>query len=290
MESRRKAVLSRLRDPAPLVTVELRPPRSGMSYTKSMDAWIDMYHSIQRLARRDTLVFLTDNAVGQTEEENLGHLTSNLGAEVDRTKIVPFLTTKHTLEYCRMYARRAASYGFDALTVLGGDRHVGPPRCVPHAQELRKIIRGDVPDLTLGGWANPHADPDVQADYLTAEDFTADFYLTQIVSHHDLAAVEAFLKATEARGVTTPGIFGVFLYRSGNPKTLDTLGQFFPVPVEKVKAEFAAGATAEEICLKTIRALFELGITRVYLSNLGYKNVDARYRDVLTSLGLQVMR
>ena len=39
-----------------------------MSYDASVDAWIDMYHSIRRLARQDTLIFLTDNAVGRPKK------------------------------------------------------------------------------------------------------------------------------------------------------------------------------------------------------------------------------
>ena len=52
-----------------------------------------------------------------------------------------------------------------------------------------------------------------------------------------------------------PGIFGVFYYRSANPKTLETLKQFLPVPAEGLTAEFAEGATPETICARTIRAL-----------------------------------
>ena len=43
--------------------------------------------------------------------------------------------------------------------------------------------------------------------------------------------------------MTTPGVFGVFYYRSANPRTLATLRQFLPVPVEPLAAEFAAGLT-----------------------------------------------
>ena len=77
-----------------------------------MEIWIDMYHSIRRLARRDTVIFLTDNAVGLSEEENLAHLTANLAGDVDPRKIVPFLTSKHSIEYCLMHASRTASNGF----------------------------------------------------------------------------------------------------------------------------------------------------------------------------------
>ena len=72
---------ARLRENRPLVAVELRPPRSGLSSADTVEPWIDMYHSIQRLARQDTIIFLTDNAVGLSEEENLAHLTANLAGD-----------------------------------------------------------------------------------------------------------------------------------------------------------------------------------------------------------------
>ena len=71
--SKATSPVERLRRSDPLITVELRPPRSGLSHQASIDTWIDMYHSIRRLSREDTLVYLTDNAVGQNEEENLHH-------------------------------------------------------------------------------------------------------------------------------------------------------------------------------------------------------------------------
>ncbi len=183
-----------------------------------------------------------------------------------------------------MYAQRAASQGFDALTVLGGDRSVGPPRCVPHAYQLRQQIRARVPLLQLGGWANPHHDPDRQVEYLLHHDFTAEFFLTQVVSHHDLHAVERFVGSARRQGVRAPGIFGVFLYRSANPRTLERLSQFLPVPAEAITREFESGLSAEEICAKTIRALRDVGVSRVYLSNLGFQRVDTRYRRIIDAL------
>ncbi|MGH7534371.1 MAG: hypothetical protein ACREMG_02175, partial [Gemmatimonadales bacterium] len=200
------SVLQRLRENRPLAAVELRPPRTGLSAAESMDVWIDMYHSIQRLVRRDTIVFLTDNAVGRSEEENLAHLTANLAGDVDPAQIVPFLTSKHTVEYCLMHAARAVSHGFEALTVLGGDHTVGPPRCLPHARELRQLIRRRVPGLNLGGWANPHRDPAEQVDFLLDDRFEAEFYLTQVVSHHSIRAVDRFLAEARRRGVPHPGV------------------------------------------------------------------------------------
>jgi hypothetical protein len=275
------SVLQRLQENRPLTAVELRPPRTGLSQADTMDAWIDMYHSIQRLARRDTIIFLTDNAVGLSEEENLAHLTANLAGDVDPGRIIPFLTSKHTVEYCLMHAARAASHGFQALTVLGGDHTAGPPRCVPHARELRGLIRRRVPGLGLGGWANPHRPPGEQVDFLLDDRFEAEFFLTQVVSHHSIRAVEEFLAEARQRGVSYPGVFGVFLYRSANPATLARLADFFPVPAAELTREFESGLTPEEICARTVRALREVGADKVYLSNLGVQQVDLQYRRVL---------
>jgi hypothetical protein len=275
------AVLQRLREDRPLAAVELRPPRTGLSSAESMEVWIDMYHSIQRLTRRDTLIFLTDNAVGRSEEENLAHLTANLAGDIDPRHIVPFLTSKHSIEYCLMYASRAASNGFEALTVLGGDHTAGPPRCVPHARELRTLVRQRVPGLDLGGWANPHRSPEEQVSFLLDERFEADFYLTQIVSHHSIRAVERFLAEARRRGVPFPGVFGVFLYRSANPVTLAKLGHFFPVPAPELIREFESGLSPEEICAKSVRMLREVGADKVYLSNLGFQQVDTAYRRIV---------
>lgn len=268
--------LDRLHADEPLVAAELRPPKSGLSNAESMDAWIDLHHSIRRLSLRDTAVFLTDDAVGVREEENLLHTRTNLVGSVRTSRIVPFLTCKHSLEYCLSHAARAASAGVGALAVLGGDDSVGPPRCVEHAYVLRRMIRKKLPELPLGGWANPHRDPAEQVRYILDEEFSADFYLTQVVSHHQLGRVEAFLEEAERQGVQCPGVFGVFFYRSANPRTLSALSGFIPVPADEVTREFEAGATAEEVCARTIRGLRELGIDNVYVCNLGFGRAAER--------------
>lgn len=276
--------LARLGEPRPLVGIELRPPRSDLSYVDSVDTWIDLYHATRKLLHGDTVVFLTDNAVGQSEEENLQHLITNLAAEVDATKVVPFLTCKHSLEYCMMYAARAASHGIEALTVLGGDRSVGLPRCVPHARDLRSVVRSRIPQLWLGGWANPHRDALEQVGFLLDTEFTAEFFLSQIVSHHSLAAVERFTNEMEKRNVPYPGLFGVFLYRSPNPRTLERLSHFFPVPTEGIVRDFAAGLSPEAICARSIRQLRQVGVRHVYVSNLGFRGAAERYTRVLAAL------
>jgi hypothetical protein len=125
-----------------------------------------------------------------------------------------------------------------------------------------------VPGLTLGGWANPHANADAQAGYLADEHFSGDFYLTQIVSHHDRSALDRFQAAVERRRVTLPGVFGLFYYRSANPKTLAALKNFLPVPVDALTREFGEGASPEEICARSLRALRAAGARHCYVSNL----------------------
>lgn len=269
-----------LRSDASVVSVELRPPRAELGTAAGMDAWIDTYHAVNGFVRGQTFVFLTDSAVGAKEENNLRHLTINLGTDVPRDRVVPFLTTKHTMEFCLSYAERAWQEGFRSLVVLGGDKKVGPPRCVEHAWQLREAIREHVPDLSLGGWSNPHQDPVTQAGYVDDERFGGEFFLTQVVSHHDIPKVDRFQSELARRNVTLPGIFGVFYYRSANPKTLEILRQFLPVPAEGLIKEFAAGETPESVCARTIRDLRAAGVRHIYVSNLPIN----RARQTLSSI------
>jgi hypothetical protein len=250
-----------------------------------MDAWIDTYHAVRGLTRDGTFVFLTDSAVGLKEEDNLRHLVINLGADVPRSAVVPFLTCKHPMDYCLAYADRAAQHGFNALVVLGGDSNVGPPRCVGHAWELRERIRRHQPELALGGWANPHARAAEQVGHLLDPRVNAEFYLTQIVSHHSLAAIEAFLEEAARRQLTLPGMFGLFYYRSANRRTLDALQSFLPVPADALTKEFAAGASAEEICARSLRALRSAGVRHFYISNLPLGRAALTLKRILEKAG-----
>jgi hypothetical protein len=152
--------------------------------------------------------------------------------------------------------------------VLGGDKHVGPPRCVEHAWQLREMIRARDEGLSLGGWANPHGEAVAQVGHLLDARVTAEFYLTQIVSHHSRPRVEQFLSEADRRGLTLPGMFGVFYYRSAKPATLRTLSRFLPVPVDELQAEFAGGGTPETVCARSIRELTAAGARHFYVSNL----------------------
>jgi hypothetical protein len=82
-----------------------------------------------------------------------------------------------------------------------------------------------------------------------------------------------------------PGIFGVFYYRSANPKTLTTLRQFLPVPVEGLTTEFAAGDTPEMICARTIRMLKAAGVKHFYVSNLPVGKARQTLEEISKHLG-----
>jgi hypothetical protein len=281
-------LITALRSGAPVIAAELRPPRAELAMREGMDAWIDTYHAVKGLTRRGTFVFLTDSAVGAEEEDNLRHLVLNLGRDVPRERVVPFMTVKHTLDYCLSYAERARQNGFPALVVLGGDKTLGVPRCVEHAWELREMIRGRDTSLALGGWANPHADAERQADFLTAPNLNAEFYLTQVVSHHHAAQVNRFIEVMRRRGISLPGVFGVFYYRSANARTLAALKGFLPVPGDALTKEFERGDTAEEICARTIRTLADAGARHFYISNLPVGRAQAVLTAILDKAGVSV--
>jgi hypothetical protein len=82
-----------------------------------------------------------------------------------------------------------------------------------------------------------------------------------------------------------PGLFGVFFYRSANPRTLDALKGFLPVPVEGLTREFGAGATAEDVCAKTIRTLMDAGARHFYISNLPIGRAQQVLGNVLERAG-----
>ena len=278
-------LISALRCGAPVFGAELRPPRAELAAREGMDAWIDTYHAVRGLTKQGTFVFLTDNAVGAREEDNLRHLVTNLGRDVPRDRIVPFLTSKHSREYCLSYPERAQQSGFPALVVLGGDKAIGTPRCVEHAWQLRQMLRERDHTVALGGWANPHGDAERQVDFLAAPDFHAEFYLTQVVSHHDVERLARFIRTTERRGLALPGVFGVFFYRSANVRTLGALNSFLPVPFEGLTRDFGSGASAEEVCARTIRAAMDVGAKHFYISNLPIGRAQAVLAEVLERVG-----
>jgi 5,10-methylenetetrahydrofolate reductase len=262
------SLLKALNDPKHfLINVEMCPPRTDLPLEQSVEAWIDSNRLMRKMGSLGRFVFMTDGAIGRREEPNLRHVTINLGPDADRSRIIPILTTKHSLEYCLEFAQRSYTLGFTSLVVLGGDQSDDTPRCVGHAYELRRLIRQSVPGITLGGWASPHGGRR-QVEFILDPEYSADFYMAQIASHYHLPAIDEFLTEGERLGVKIPGIFGVFYYRSATSKTLDLLSQFFPVPRAELKRDFDAQVSPEDICARSIRALLQRGVKNIYVSNL----------------------
>ena len=122
--------------------------------------------------------------------------------------------------------------------------------------------------------------------YLTDDNFTAEFYLTQVVSHLNVAPVARFVDEAWQRGLRhRPGLFGVFFYRSANPRTLEILSRFLPVPVNTLAAEFATGATPIDICARTIRAMLNVGVRHFYISNLPLLRASPTLTAILGRVG-----
>ena len=282
--SSRSRFVRRLRGDEPTMTVELRPPRSGLTRGGAMDMWIDLSHAIRGLAARDAFLMLTDSAVGEEEEENLQHLTANLANEVDPWRVVPFLTCLHPLDYCLRYVDRARARGVESVTVTGGDKVRGVERCLPHGYQLRQRFRERAPRLSLGGWVNLHRPIAEQIGFATDPEYEADYYLTQVVSHHDLALAEGWLESAEREGLAIPGSFGVFYYRNGRRSVLERLSRFFPVPVEAVASAFEAGVTPDRHCAETIIALRRAGAAHVYLCNLAPHHAATQFNRVMAEV------
>lgn len=282
------SLLKALRDPKRfLLNVEMCPPRMDLPLEQSVEAWIDSNHLMRKVTALERFVFMTDGAIGRREEPNLRHVTINLGPEADRSRIIPILTTKHSLEYCLEFAKRSYTLGFTSLVVLGGDKSDSTPRCVEHAYELRRLIRQNVPGITLGGWASPHGGRR-QAEFIVHPEYSADFYMAQIVSHYQTSSLDEFLNETVRLGVKIPGIFGVFYYRTASPKTLGMLSNFFPVPVEELKRDLESGQSPEEICARSVHALRQRGVKNIYISNLplataaqALSRIEARVEEIL---------
>ena len=88
------------------------------------------------------------------------------------------------------------------------------------------------------------------------------------MSHHSRARVDQFLEAADRSGLTLQGLFGVFYYRSANARTLKALKGFLPVPAEALTREFGDGASADDVCARSIRELTAAGVRHFYVSNL----------------------
>ena len=257
------------------------PPRASTRGSTPITA-------IRSLARQNVRVMITDSAVGAQEENNLRHLVANLGPELARAHVVPFLTSKHSLEFCLGYADQTAHHGFSVRRRARRRQARGPAA-------VRRNMRGSCgstcvqrhPDLELGGWANPADAPERQVGFLLDAGANADFYLTQIASHHQAPQVEAFLDEARRRGLTTAGGFRRVLLpqrESGDAEDAATV----PAGAGRtaLASEFAAGATPVDVCARTIRTLLDLGARHFYVSNLPLRRTAQTLNEILDKAGV----
>ena len=138
-------LLTALRSGRSVFAAELRPPRAELAAAEGMDAWIDTYHAVHRLTRQGTYVFLTDSAVGEPEEDNLRHLVTNLGHDVPRDRIVPFLTSKHSLEYCAVVRGSSPPERIPGARRPRRRQDPRRPAVVAHAWQLRSSFGNAIP-------------------------------------------------------------------------------------------------------------------------------------------------
>ena len=197
------SIVERLRNEPSVIAAELRPPRAELETRASMDAWIDTYHAVRSLTREGTPVFLTDSAVGLKEEDNLRHLVSNLGSDgaAVRDRAVPDLQASD-----RVLHRLRRSRGAAGIPGAGGARRRQERRAAALRRARVGAARGD-PPRTSRSWrsaAGPtrtRASSD-QVGHLLDEHATAEFYLTQIVSHH---SARPRAPVRRDRGAARPG-------------------------------------------------------------------------------------
>ena len=204
-----------------------------------MDAWIDTYHAVRPLTRQDIRRFphrQRRRHAGREQPASPGDQSWPRRCRTNGWCRFSRASTRST-SVCATRSRRGST-GF-AVARRARRRQDRWPRalcrtCVGAAA----AIRAREPRLALGGWANPYADAAQQVDFIADDRFTAEFYLTQVVSHLELAPVERFVDeiaparprprfpACSASSTTAAPI-------SRHSKCLST---FLPVPVEAARA------------------------------------------------------
>ena len=119
---------------------------------------------------------------------------------------------------------------------------------------------------------------------VAAAEFTGEFFLTQIVSHHHAARVEQFVRALERqRRPISPACSASSTTAARSRRRSPLLREFLPVPVDELTREFAAGATPIEVCARTVRTLIDAGAKHFYMSNLPLGRTSETLAEILTA-------
>jgi hypothetical protein len=130
-----------------------------------------------------------------------------------------------------------------------------------------RAIHRHRPGLTLGGWASPRKRGGTGRTPLS-ERANADFYLTQIVSHHNAAKVEQFVEEGRRRGLMLPGLFGIFYYRSSQSEDAERAQRVSAGSRRGLTREFGEGASAEGDLRAVAAAAVGRGRATLHVSNL----------------------
>jgi len=222
--------------PAFLFAAELRPPALRAGGPRGGTAWIDTYPAVRRL-RPWTSCSLTEPAPSAPlERDNLRPLY-HLGLDVPPRESSPFLTDEACDSSHAGRTQAAPSSGIPALGVLGGHKRGRARRGRSNMRALRAMLRTATTTLALGR-ANPHADR--AAGGLPRRGHShADSTSRSGQPHHATGFPPAVTSAAEQRGLTLPGLFASFYYRTPNPRTLDALQGFLHVPSRALTASSA---------------------------------------------------
>ena len=266
-------------DARPCVTVELRPPRAELESAEGIDAWIDTYHAIRSLARQH--IARHDHRQRRRRagrEQPAASRRQSRRAEWRSAHVVPFLTCKHSLEFCLGYADQATHHGFSSLVVLGGDKHARPAALRrPRVAAARSRFARGIPQLELGGWANPNARPrSSRSTSCSIAEANADFYLTQIVSHHQARArSRVSRRGAPPRRHDAGGLRRVLL----SQRQPADAGGAAAVPAGAGRGADAPSSPPArrpiDVCARTIRTLLDLGARHFYISNLPLRRTGA---------------
>ena len=122
-----------------------------------------------------------------------------------------------------------------------------------------------------------------QVEFLQATEFTGEFYLTQIVSHHELEPVAQFMETARGEAESPGPVWRVLLPQRESGDTRDAQ----PVPAcacarsgKGVRLRRHAGRGRRG----TIRAMMNVGVRHFYVSNLPLGRAESTLTAILEAV------
>ena len=210
-------LLAALRSGASVFAAELRPPRAELAHAEGMDAWIDTYHAVRRLTRQGTFVFLTDSAVGARggrQPAAPGHESRAATCRASGScRSSPRSIRSSTA--CRTPSARTRAAFRRSWCSAATSRSARRDRSSTRGSCARCCASATARSRSAAGRIRM-AIPSGRSTFSPTPDFHAEFYLTQIVSHHTSRRSRGSCETADGAASTLPGLFGVFYYRSAN--------------------------------------------------------------------------